>query len=123
MELKFEVIWAPTKEIPPFTADNISAVKFLRAVLDSAVGTMINHRTLMLSEAVAVQVCQLLLSGKDAKTQSMFAPHAGMPAVYVLLASLHLKKSVRAQQGRTQAFIKCLDKEGRAEGSCWEESC
>eukprot|EP00965_Chrysotila_dentata_P098743 3264867-Pleurochrysis_carterae.AAC.1 len=51
---------------------------------------------MVLSEAVAVQVCQPLLSGKDAKTKAMFAPHAGMPAVHVLRASLHFKKRVSA---------------------------
>eukprot|EP00965_Chrysotila_dentata_P142646 4714975-Pleurochrysis_carterae.AAC.1 len=44
-------------ELPPFKVDNKFAVEFLRAALDSAVGTSIK-RTFCLTEAVAVQVGQ-----------------------------------------------------------------
>eukprot|EP00965_Chrysotila_dentata_P197907 6178487-Pleurochrysis_carterae.AAC.1 len=36
MELKFDMIWARTVEIPPFKVDNIIAVDFLCTVLDSS---------------------------------------------------------------------------------------
>eukprot|EP00965_Chrysotila_dentata_P237995 6202229-Pleurochrysis_carterae.AAC.1 len=67
--------------LPPLKVDNNSAVEFLRAVLDSAVGKR--------SKAVAVQVGQLFLSANDARAKNAFAPDTGLQAVYLytLLAS------------------------------------
>eukprot|EP00965_Chrysotila_dentata_P237142 6201708-Pleurochrysis_carterae.AAC.2 len=41
MQLKLEEKWRAGVETPPFAADIASAVDFLKAVLDSAVGTAI----------------------------------------------------------------------------------
>eukprot|EP00965_Chrysotila_dentata_P064251 2128498-Pleurochrysis_carterae.AAC.1 len=95
MQLKFNENWEGDVENPPFKIDNASAVEFLHAILDSAVGTRIFH-SFSLSEAVAVQVSQLLLSAKDAKRERAFAPHAGLPAVYILLASMYFRQRVPA---------------------------
>eukprot|EP00965_Chrysotila_dentata_P161102 5319519-Pleurochrysis_carterae.AAC.1 len=43
MQLKREASWRSGVETPPFVADNASAVEFLKAVLDSVVGTPIIH--------------------------------------------------------------------------------
>eukprot|EP00965_Chrysotila_dentata_P261858 6214385-Pleurochrysis_carterae.AAC.2 len=42
-DVSFEASWARGVEFPPFKVDNNSAVEFMRAVLDSAVGTRISH--------------------------------------------------------------------------------
>eukprot|EP00965_Chrysotila_dentata_P118883 3931383-Pleurochrysis_carterae.AAC.1 len=57
LEMKFEATWARGVKIPPFQADNLSAVEFLYAVLDSAVGRIIEH-SFSVSEAAAVQIAQ-----------------------------------------------------------------
>eukprot|EP00965_Chrysotila_dentata_P129581 4283895-Pleurochrysis_carterae.AAC.1 len=95
MQLKFNENWEGGVEIPPLKIDNASTVEFLRAILDSAVGIRISH-PFSLSEAVAVQTSQLLLSAKDAERERAFAPHAGLPAAYILLASIHSKQRVPA---------------------------
>eukprot|EP00965_Chrysotila_dentata_P022630 749703-Pleurochrysis_carterae.AAC.2 len=66
-------------EIPPFTINNVSAVEFLRAVLDSTVGSSIKD-SLCLSEAVVLQLRRTL---------------AFYQAVYAILASLHFKERVQ----------------------------
>eukprot|EP00965_Chrysotila_dentata_P097142 3210649-Pleurochrysis_carterae.AAC.5 len=70
MRLKYEASWRAGDEYPPFVADKAPAVEFLKAVLDSAVGTQVSH-SFRLSAAVAVQR-QLLLSAKDAATRRAF---------------------------------------------------
>eukprot|EP00965_Chrysotila_dentata_P002724 88587-Pleurochrysis_carterae.AAC.1 len=95
MQLKFNENWEGGVENPPFKIDNASAVEFLRAILDGAVGTRISN-SCSLSEAVAVQISQLFLSAKDAKRERVFAPLAGMPAVYILLASIYFRQRVPA---------------------------
>eukprot|EP00965_Chrysotila_dentata_P135044 4466120-Pleurochrysis_carterae.AAC.2 len=95
MQLKFNENWEGGVEIPPFKMDNVSAVKLLRAILDSAVETCI-HNYFSLSEAVAVQISQLVLSAKDARGERAFEPHAGLTAVYILLASIYYKQRVPA---------------------------
>eukprot|EP00965_Chrysotila_dentata_P088458 2920941-Pleurochrysis_carterae.AAC.1 len=57
MDVTFDASWERGVELPPFKVDNNFAVEFLRAVLDSAVGTSIKH-AFCLTEAVAVQVGQ-----------------------------------------------------------------
>eukprot|EP00965_Chrysotila_dentata_P082308 2716686-Pleurochrysis_carterae.AAC.1 len=97
MQLKFNENWERGVEIPPFKIENASAVKYLRAVLDSAVGPRIFH-SCFLSEAAAVQISQLLLGAKAANRERAFAPHAGsMPAVYILHASIYFKQRVPAR--------------------------
>eukprot|EP00965_Chrysotila_dentata_P076984 2541594-Pleurochrysis_carterae.AAC.1 len=79
MDVTFNVSWERGVELPAFKVDNNSAVEFLRAVLDSAVGTSIKH-TFCLTEAVAVQVGKISLSAKDARAKHTFAPHTGLQA-------------------------------------------
>eukprot|EP00965_Chrysotila_dentata_P094706 3131898-Pleurochrysis_carterae.AAC.1 len=94
-ELKFEAAWARGLESPPFQADNLSAVEFLYAVLDSAVGRRIEH-SFSVSEAVAVQIARLFLNVKTADTARLLAPHTGLSAVYIALAFLYHKQRVPA---------------------------
>eukprot|EP00965_Chrysotila_dentata_P206500 6183572-Pleurochrysis_carterae.AAC.1 len=79
MDVTFDASWEGDVELPPFKVDNNFAVEFLRAVIDSAEGTSIKH-TFCLTEAVAVQVRQLLLSAKDARAKHAFAPQTGLQA-------------------------------------------
>eukprot|EP00965_Chrysotila_dentata_P009595 311842-Pleurochrysis_carterae.AAC.1 len=95
MQLKFEEKWRAGVETPPFAFDNASAVDLLKAVLDRAVGTPISH-LFKITKAVAAQTCQLLLTVKDAAARRAFAPHSGLSAVYILLASHHFKVRVAA---------------------------
>eukprot|EP00965_Chrysotila_dentata_P004020 130724-Pleurochrysis_carterae.AAC.1 len=74
MQLKFNENWEGGVENPPFTIDNASAGEFLRAILDSAVGT----------------------PPKNAKRERAFAPHPGLPAVYILFASIYFRQRVPA---------------------------
>eukprot|EP00965_Chrysotila_dentata_P159408 5266282-Pleurochrysis_carterae.AAC.1 len=77
MQLKYEASWRAGGENLPFVADNASAdaVEFMKAVLDSAVGAHGSH-SFRLSEAVAVQRSQLLLSAKNAATRRALAPES-----------------------------------------------
>eukprot|EP00965_Chrysotila_dentata_P119035 3935261-Pleurochrysis_carterae.AAC.1 len=66
-----------------------------KAVLDSVIGTPIIH-SFSISDVVAVQICQLLLNAKDAATRRALAPHFGLGALHLLLASLYFKSRVPA---------------------------
>eukprot|EP00965_Chrysotila_dentata_P220619 6191892-Pleurochrysis_carterae.AAC.1 len=59
MELKFDMIWARNVEIPAFKADNIIAVDFLCTVLDSIVGTRIQHSSAITEAVATVQIGRL----------------------------------------------------------------
>eukprot|EP00965_Chrysotila_dentata_P144698 4779881-Pleurochrysis_carterae.AAC.1 len=52
--IKPDLIWKAGQELPRFRIDVVSAVNFVNAVLDSAVGTHIKHNVAV-SQAVAVQ--------------------------------------------------------------------
>eukprot|EP00965_Chrysotila_dentata_P214002 6187973-Pleurochrysis_carterae.AAC.1 len=91
LKLKFEATWARGVENPPFQADNLAAVEFLYAVLDSAVGRHIQH-SFSVFEAVAVPIAQFTLNGKTSDTARSLAPHTGLSAVYIALASLYHKQ-------------------------------
>eukprot|EP00965_Chrysotila_dentata_P040063 1330692-Pleurochrysis_carterae.AAC.1 len=62
LQLTFKAFWERGREIPPFIVENKFAVDFLKAVVDSPVGTGIKHNVSIVSEAVAVQVYRLLYS-------------------------------------------------------------
>eukprot|EP00965_Chrysotila_dentata_P192364 6175133-Pleurochrysis_carterae.AAC.1 len=66
MDVSFDAFWERGVEFPPlrFKVDKNSAVEFLCAVLDSAVGKRISPFS-CLTEAVAAQVGQFFLSAKD----------------------------------------------------------
>eukprot|EP00965_Chrysotila_dentata_P084848 2800688-Pleurochrysis_carterae.AAC.11 len=95
MELKYEASCRAGVETPPLVADNASAVEFTKTVLDSRVGTPIEH-SFSIADAVAVQISQLLLNAKNAATRRALAPHFGLGAVYIVLASLYFKSRMPA---------------------------
>eukprot|EP00965_Chrysotila_dentata_P257749 6212990-Pleurochrysis_carterae.AAC.2 len=61
-ELASDTFWERGHELPPFKVDNDFAVDFLLAVLDSPVGTVVKHSLSVATEAVAVQIYELLTS-------------------------------------------------------------
>eukprot|EP00965_Chrysotila_dentata_P182815 6036990-Pleurochrysis_carterae.AAC.1 len=67
-----------------------------------------------MSEAVVVQISPLLLSAKDDRTKREFAPHTGLSAVYIVLASLHFKQRVQAPS--TNALKRLAHSVTRKEG-------
>eukprot|EP00965_Chrysotila_dentata_P252578 6210761-Pleurochrysis_carterae.AAC.1 len=89
--LRFDAVWEHSVDIPPFSANNGTAVDFLKAVIDSDVGTRIIH-TITLSEAVVVQIYKFLC-GMDTPTASAFAK-CGLPAPQIFLSSLHYSQRV-----------------------------
>eukprot|EP00965_Chrysotila_dentata_P088153 2910870-Pleurochrysis_carterae.AAC.1 len=81
MQLKFATIWEGSLrlvEISPFTINNVSAVEFVCAVLDSKVGVTINHSYWCLSDAVALQVVQLLLGAKGSNIAFLAPQNTGV---------------------------------------------
>eukprot|EP00965_Chrysotila_dentata_P131460 4345706-Pleurochrysis_carterae.AAC.2 len=87
MELRFDMIWARTVEIPPFKVDNIIAVDFLCTILDRFIGTRIQH-SFAITETVAVQVGQLFLKVRDADCTKCACSRrmpAGQPVTSCLL--------------------------------------
>eukprot|EP00965_Chrysotila_dentata_P092183 3043184-Pleurochrysis_carterae.AAC.2 len=60
MALKFDMFREGEAKFPPFEPDKSSAVEFLKAVLDSVVGTCITHN-IRQSEAVVVQLGRIFL--------------------------------------------------------------
>eukprot|EP00965_Chrysotila_dentata_P229927 6197485-Pleurochrysis_carterae.AAC.4 len=111
--LLFDVCWKRGEELPPFTVDNEAAVEFLRAVVDSRVGTRISH-SVALTEGVAVQLYKLLC-GKDSAAVQSFSQR-GILALHVVLASLHRSERVpnagEKMVKRTAAASHVREKEG-----------
>eukprot|EP00965_Chrysotila_dentata_P064869 2149820-Pleurochrysis_carterae.AAC.4 len=81
--LRFDAVCGRVAESPPFLADNETAVDFLKAVIESDVGTGIVH-TVKLSEDVVVQLYKFLC-GEDLPKASSFGQR-GMPALYLAFA-------------------------------------
>eukprot|EP00965_Chrysotila_dentata_P263149 6214772-Pleurochrysis_carterae.AAC.7 len=105
MELKFDMIWARTVEVPPFKADNIIAVNFLYTVLDSLVGTRIQH-SFAITEAVATR------RGQSARVRA-----ACRPASRLQLACPLYQKQKFPVPSKGDLRRLSTDPEGRWEGS------
>eukprot|EP00965_Chrysotila_dentata_P194306 6176300-Pleurochrysis_carterae.AAC.1 len=106
MDVSFDASWKGGVKFTPFKVDNNSAVvEFLRAVLESDVGTRIKHFCCLTEPVAKCKLGSLFLSAKDARAKHAFAPHIGLQAVYAPLASIHFKQRVPAPS--TYA-LKCL---------------
>eukprot|EP00965_Chrysotila_dentata_P117355 3878868-Pleurochrysis_carterae.AAC.1 len=118
MDVSFDTFWERGGEFPPFKVDNNSAVKFPRAVLDSAVGTRISH-SFCLTEAVVAQLGQLFLRAIDARTKHAFAPHTSLQAVDALvLASVYVKQRMPASSTYALKRLVNFDRERRGQDVC-----
>eukprot|EP00965_Chrysotila_dentata_P021639 717110-Pleurochrysis_carterae.AAC.1 len=100
-ELAFDTFWERGHELPPFKVDNDSAVDLLLAVLSSPVGTVVKQSLLVVTEAVAVQIYELLTSQQLDRVNARASGYAVMPAVYTALASLHCNERVRQPSEQT----------------------
>eukprot|EP00965_Chrysotila_dentata_P009196 299556-Pleurochrysis_carterae.AAC.1 len=100
-ELAFDTFWERGHELPPFKVDNDSAVDFLLVALSSPVGTVVKHSLSVVTEAVAVQIHQLLTSEQLDRVNARPSAFAAMPAVYMALASLHCNERVPQPSEKT----------------------
>eukprot|EP00965_Chrysotila_dentata_P025535 849227-Pleurochrysis_carterae.AAC.1 len=86
--------WELGRPLPPFLVDNKSAVNFLLAVVENPVGTGIKHSVYVVTEAVVVQVYNVLSNPELDKSNALASIRTAMSAVYVALASLHYNQRV-----------------------------
>eukprot|EP00965_Chrysotila_dentata_P011661 382028-Pleurochrysis_carterae.AAC.1 len=83
---RYDTFWERGRELPPFKVDTHSAVDFLLVVLDSPVGTVVEHSLSVVTETVAVQIYKLLTSQQLERVNARESGHPAMLAVFMALA-------------------------------------
>ena len=100
--------WEPGKELPPFTIDNSAAVNLCVQIVD---GTAVHLPSIVISEAVAVQVYRLV---HDKEAPSVLKASKAR-VVYVILASLARRALVAPDDAAAMRLDKVLARKGGAQ--------
>eukprot|EP00965_Chrysotila_dentata_P256831 6212683-Pleurochrysis_carterae.AAC.1 len=105
--IKPDLIRKAGQESPRFRIDVVSAVEFVNAVLDSAIGTYIKHNVVAVSQAVAKLLVHRRLCDAHADALRVLS-RTELVAVYIVLASLHHSQRVANPSNKAVKRLRAL---------------